>query len=286
MFTQTFKTTLKNLVRSLLFWAALAIVIFVVIYYLTQSHQGYFDLTSGETITDLDPRYVMSYYTYLLLPMNFFRAGLMFYAMPVFTVISTLLVMNRSYGDGFFEIEKAGGVKPSVYFFGRFSALVTVNVAVSLIISVIGSLTYYCMRGGYDGFAAFGSFLYDYSARFFRLYIIAVIPAILLYMGLTYMIGSIFKSGFAGAVIGFGYTLMTYLCNYQLRFRMPNFYNDFITPTSSPLYLYLSYYKTVEIEDDTMIFNFVDTIVWLGIILGTSILCFAISYICTRRRKI
>lgn len=285
MFIKTYKTTLKNLVRSLLFWVALAIVIFVAFHYIMNIHSTSLDSNSGEVITDLDSRYVMNYYTYLLIPMNVFSFGVMLYCMPIFTVISTMLVMNRNYGDGFFEIEKAGGIKPSTYFFGRITALITVNLAVALIISFAGSLTYYYIRGGYAGFTAFGSFLADFSARFFRIYIIAAVPVILLYMGLTYMVGSLFKNGFPGVVMGLGTVLLTYVFNRQLRFRMPEVYNKYMNPLSANLYFGLSYYKTGEFVNDPEIFKIGDVLLWLSIILGTAIFCFIVSYICTCRRK-
>ena len=133
MFSSVYKTTLKNLFRSLIFWLAAAFVIGVTVYEFSKGHYGEYDHTLNEMIYDTDPRFVLSYIHYKSLMQNVCISDVMYYAMPIFTVISTVLVLNRDYGDQFFEIEKASGVKAITYTGGRLAALVTVNFALAAI---------------------------------------------------------------------------------------------------------------------------------------------------------
>lgn len=287
MFAKSYATTIKNLTRSLLFWIAFAFVIFAVIQRAMSVNYSHYDVNLGELIPDTDPRYILTYKFYIKKILNAPRVWVMLYAVPVFSVISTVLVLTRDYSDGFYEIEKAGGIKTSSYFFGRLSALVSVNLVTSLLALFVPFHLYYFTRGGIDEFTTLWSYIGDSAVRLLRPYIFAVIPGIMVYIGLTYMFGSLFKSGFVGAVAGLGYTLMTYLFSMPLQFRMPKIYNNFISPIPWNLYSYWGYYDTEWFTKKICNpFTVSQLALCMGILLGTAIFCFTVSYICTRRRKI
>jgi len=146
MFSSVYKTTLKNLFRSLIFWLAAAFVIGVTVYNFAKGHFGQYSHTLNEMIPDTDPRFVLSMNQYRNLIGNVCISDVMYYAMPIFTVISTVLVLNRDYGDQFFEIEKASGVKAITYTGGRLAALVTVNFALAAITCFLGTHMYLFFR--------------------------------------------------------------------------------------------------------------------------------------------
>ena len=97
MFLTTYKNTLKNLIRSTTFWLLVAVLAIVVI-------QG---VNEGFYLVDTEPDFVLTYQMYIQSIINSLASKLLMYALPIFAVITVVLVLNRDYGDKFFEIEKA-----------------------------------------------------------------------------------------------------------------------------------------------------------------------------------
>ena len=231
MFLSIYKTTLKNLFRSLIFWMAMAFVIGIVLYGQSNSRYGEFSMLYREMIYDTDPRFVLTMQQYQNLIGNVCIGDVMYYAMPVFTVISTVLVLNRDYGDLFFEIEKSGGVKSLKYTGGRIAALVTVNFALVFIACFLGVWLYLYTRGGPGGIYKMetGELVLDSAKRLIRFIAFMPLPTTLLYIAFTYFLGNIFKSGWIGGVGGMIHIIATYLFGYQLRFRIPDKYHDYFS---------------------------------------------------------
>lgn len=243
MFCITYKTTVKNIIRTPITWLVLAILIIVAIYEATEVSYSYYDVNLNELIYDNDPRYVLTFQKYVQTVMNACVSNIMLYAMPIFTVITTALVLARDYGDKFYEIEKAGGVKAYKYLLGRLTALLSVNFVV-VVFAIM--LTLYCFvfsRGGVDGMNTIDIVL-DSIVRVLRVVAFISIPNILLFIGLTYSIGSIFKNHIIAAVFGLGYAVGFYMVNLLLRFRVAEWYFDFLSPLPQKIRDYLIYFDT------------------------------------------
>ena len=278
MFGATYKASIKTILRSVIFWFALALVLGLAFY---RAEEG---LYGG----DGDPGFVLRKSPYYVqIPLNACRAWVMFYAMPIFTVISAVILLNRDYGDNFFEIERAGNLKPSRYVLGRLAALVTVNLIVSAAAIALAVNWYVFSRGGV-AHMTLGDYLKDSFVRTGRCYVCCVIPSILMYIGFTYLLGNLFKSGFAAAAGGLGYVLFSYLCGYQLRFRMPQVYHKYLSPLPENLYIYIGYIDTPSFKGIVKYFNMtpMDPVICVLILTGAAVLWSAVAYWCIRRRKI
>ena len=121
MFLKIYKTTFKNIFRSPTFWMMFGLFAFIA-WDIVNRLELY-----GESSFD--------YTDYVQLVSNTMSSRVLYYAMPLFTVITTVIVLNRDHGDNFFEIEKAAGVSPAKYVVARLLALVTINFIVATIVS-------------------------------------------------------------------------------------------------------------------------------------------------------
>ena len=127
MLFQSYKTALRNLFRSPLFWLTVLLVTGVSIYMASTRSYTYYDEALNDVILDTDPRFILDFKTYVQHVSNTCGAKSMVYALPLFAVITSSLILMRDYGDKFFEIERAAGIKPSHYVWGRVAALITVT---------------------------------------------------------------------------------------------------------------------------------------------------------------
>lgn len=199
MFLFTYKNTVKTIMRSKLFWIALAALLIIV----APSLSGFVSYAPGYEPTSLS---VSSYQQHLH---NLFISSFLIYAMPLFAVIVTVLVLNRDYGDQFFEIEKAADVKPLRYLTGRMCALFSILLVVQVISVEVLLHIYVASWGGVEGIAP-GTYIVDSTLRLFMLVFGLSLPCMLFYVSLTYMVGNLFRSGIAGAFGGFGYVIFYY----------------------------------------------------------------------------
>ena len=296
MFFATYKATLKTLLRAALLWMVAALVLGVVIECGLRIGHSRTLVENGKIVghvMDNEPEFreYMDHNFYVQTVMNSQYAWLMPYAMPAFAVLSTMLVLSRDHKDNFFEIEKSSGVKTSSYFFGRFAALLTVNSAVCLIAGFTGLHTYFFSRGGPpDFFSSLWEYLSESTVRVLRVFCCAQLLTILFFIGITYMIGSLLRSGFAGGVIGFAHVLLTYGAGTFFRMRLPEYYLNYLTPRSMNHYIYWGLYNS-ELFDVTHLtignpFSVTDVLICTGYLLGVSLLFFTVSFICTKRRSI
>ena len=288
MFSKTYRATLKTLFRSPLFWAALALLFGVCIYQTFFQRNCYYDLNLNESIWEGDPRYVLDYRTYDQNLRWTTLNKLMFYVGPLFYVITAGIVLVHDWRDNFFEIERAGGVRPSSYFLGRFTAIFTVGVVSSLLFVLIafhGKVIF--MWNGLPGYSPWEYFI-DSNTRLLRLFFIAVVPGILIFTGVTFLAGNLAKSGTVGLIGGTVYVLLEYLANGILNLRMPAFYFKYLTPHCVGLYQYWECYDTefFEIKFPHNPFSTEEMLVSLGILVAAGLALAAASYFLVRRRKV
>ena len=139
MFASTFRNTIKTLFRSVTFWLVFAVFVAIMIQYGVVDHIIY--APGYEPIQ-------ISYNQFAQTVDNTIHAGSMIYPLAILVVISTVLVLNRDYGDSFYEIEKSAGVKPSRYLFGRLSAVVAITFSAHWIMTFIALHISVFKRGG------------------------------------------------------------------------------------------------------------------------------------------
>ena len=285
MFLKIYKTTFKNIFRSATFWMFLALFGFIAYEILTQFSHGYYDRNLGEMIYDTDPRFVLAFQTYVKLLSNTIGSKVLFYAMPLFATVTTVLVLNRDHGDNYFGIEKAAGVKPAKYVIARLSALFTLNLIVVTIVSYLFLHLYVFTRGGVDNMEL-REYITDSTPRMMRMIIFRAVPTIVFYIGFTYCIGSLFKSGIVAAICSIGYVII-YAAGYlMLRMRVAPTYWDYLSPTPNKLTLYFHYYDSEWFEGmlqqtDTSLEK---AAFCICLLTGLGIIYSLVAYICTKVR--
>lgn len=287
MFCAEYKNTVKNLFRSAVFWLMAVILIIIAIYEATGVMYNYYDPALGVVIYDTDPRYVLQFNTYVQTVMNACVSNVMMYGMPLFTVVSATIILFRDYGDRFFEIEKSCGVRPFQYLGGRMAALITVNTATAFLATMLSLYVFVFTRGGVEGIGFF-KLLADSVVRVTRVTLFISLPCILLYITLTYAVGSIFSSGIPAAVAGLGYAVFYYVANLMFRFRIAPAYFDYMSPLPQKTRTYFHYFDTEMFENITQ--NSGVTL-WqvslaIGCLITVSLLYAAAAYIRTRKRNI
>ncbi len=197
MFRSTYKNTVKAILRSALFWIALAALVVIV----APAVRGYVSYNEG-----YEPP-ALSLTAYQQHVHNIFGSSFLIYALPVFAVIVTVLVLNRDYGDQFYEIEKATGIKTVPYLLGRLCGIISVLLVVQLVLADILLHIYVIGWGGVEGLSL-GAYLLDSTLRVILLTLAMSLPCVLFFIGLTYMVGTLFKNGVVGALGGFVYVIL------------------------------------------------------------------------------
>lgn len=287
MFKTVFFTTVKNLFRSAIFWPIAVILTIIAIYEATGVMYNYYDPAIGEVIYDNDPRYILQFNTYVQTVMNACVSNVMMYGMPLFTVVSTVIILFRDYGDGFFEIEKSCGMSSSLYLGGRMTALITVNTVTAFLATMLSLYVYVFTRGGVVGMGML-NLLSDSVVRVIRVTAFISLPCILLYITLTYAVGSIFSSGIPAAVAGLGYAVFYYVANLMFRFRIAPVYFDYMSPLPQKPRTYFHYFGTEMFENITQNSgaSLWQVILAIGCLVTLSLLYTAVSYIRIRKRNI
>ena len=287
MFSKTYKSTIKTIVRSPLTWAAVALMIGVAIYYIITGGYDVYDPSTGEQFNDNDPRFVLVYSMYIQHFHNTIAREVMLIGVPLFCIIVSGIVLTRDWRDSFFEVEHAGNVKARSYFFGRFSAVFTVLTFSALFVYLFSFHLYIITRGGIPDLSPW-EYIIDSNTRIFRMFFITAIPAILIFAGLTFLAGNLAKSGTIGTVVGVVYVLILYLTNFLFRFRMPLIYQEYLVPTPRHLYQYWAYYDTewFDVKWPYNPFTTGQMLLCLGILYSIGTILVVISYVCVKRRKI
>ncbi len=288
MFIKTYKSTMKTIVRSPLIWSTIVLMIGVATYsILAKPLHGYFDLKIGELVYDTDPRFEVTYEVYIKRVLNtMMTTPLMLFSAPAFCVIVSGTILQRDWHDNFFEIERSGDVKPSRYFLGRFTAVLSFVSFVTLVIGIFAFHLYFVSRGGVESFT-FGDYIKDSTIRNLRVFFASVFPGLLLFIGITFCIGNSLKSGIVGSMGGLLYVLFTFVSSDYLQFRLPQFYKDYLSPVPSKLYQFWAYYDTNWFESDiTNPFTTKQMIICLSSMYLIAFVIILISYLCVKRRKI
>lgn len=296
MFLSTYKSTLKTLFRSPLFWFMTMLIFFMVLKRPFSSFSNVFSYTLNETFGTNDPRIIIDYKLLIKQAANS-AVFFMDYAFPIFTVTSVVLILNRDYGDNFYEIEKAAGIKPGMYLFGRLSALITVNFLYILICAMVSFYLFFIIHadGGVEWgrieSMSMGLFLSESIPRVLRNIVYIAWPCTLMYISLTYCVGSIFKNGISAALTSLAYVLFARIfVIYGMRTDegIAEFYKQYLQPVPLKLLNYFYWFDTPEHE---RIINAVKVktslekaLICISIFLVCSIVYITVSYIRTRRR--
>lgn len=285
MFLCTFRNTIKNIIRSYSFYIALLVLSAVLVDLLTNVSIGYFDHELNEAIMHGDERFEFTYQSYVQLFCNCVSL-LTKYAIPLFAIITTVLIVIRDFGDGFFEIEKAAGASPARYLFGRLGTLTVFNFAVSTFFVFI-YFYYVVVPYKIDG-QPFANYFFSGTIWLFINCLAKVLPCVLFYTCLTYCIGSIFKNGISAAVGSMGYVLFVYIHNMYNISGNSLFVQYFRPSDQTKLLWYLYYYDTVWFEDtlETFDTSLSDAILCIAILLVFSTLFSLVSYLRIRKRTV
>lgn len=297
MFIRIYQTTLKRILRSPLFYLTLAVVAVLVF-------MNAYGITYGK---DQNDDFVLGYHKYHELISNLMR-GMMQYIIPCLCVVTVMTVVNGDYSDNFFEIERSGGVRSVSYFFGRILAILTVLLSAVLVFSFFSVNFYFFTRGGTSNFTAIpenfieewplhtlGDYLLDSSKIILRLVFLCQLPVIILFTSVTYMLGALLESGFIAGIGGSMSVVLAYLTATRYQWAFDSVVYKYFLPARIGSYLYLAGFDTVFGSDKYTLPNgfnpyLLDTLegvlAWLAVMLGLSLACIAVSFVCTYRRKI
>ena len=277
MFVSTYKVTLKNLIRSKTFWLVLAVLLINTIH---ESLEGFY-------ADDDSPEMILSFAEYIPCIVNSCCSHFLMYAMPIFTIITTVLVVNRDYGDHFYEIEKASGVKPSRYLLGRICALITINFIALFVMNLTDIHLYVFTRGGLTDMG-FWNYIADSFIRVFRADLFVAMPCLISFIGTTYFIGTLFKNGIVAAIAGFGYTMFFYVSFLMYRFRIAAEYFDYFSPVPWKLRRYFHFYDTEWFEDSLMGMDtsLPEALFCIFFLVGVGTVFSIFSYLRIRRRSV
>ena len=288
-FTATYRASIKTLLRAPLLWLLLLFALAMVIFKLSQVHHGYLqqleDGTFGEMIYDNDPRYVLSYETYVGLFYNL-NPMVMRYIVPLFCAISTMILLVRNHDDKVFEIEKSLNVGAGNYILGRLAAIVTINILVGLFLSSTYVCGYYFTRGGVPELDLLEYFA-DFSARLIRIFCNCIVPGILFYITFTLLAGTLVRNGIVGGIIGIVMAISYYLIS-TYWMRMPTILVEYINPSPQKLFNYWGFCGTDLFDNPYMEhlkFTESEMLAFLVTIFALSALMVIATYYSTKRRK-
>ncbi len=285
MFFATFKNTIKNIVRAPTFWMVLMIIVLDLVDVITQpSFGGYTSADHTEFLLDTDPRYVVGFNTYIKKMANSANF-LMRLTMPFLISVTTVLVLNRDYGDNFYEIEKAAGIKTRHYLLGRLAALAMFHFVLGLLVDFAYFHTYIFTRGGVSSMDMM-TYLTDSTVRILRIYVFTALPGMFFYIAFTYFLGALFRSGIPAAIVSIGYVLFNSAVYTRIRFRIDPRYGEYLKPYPDKLLQYFYRYDTDSFEDTLHTFdvNLTKVVSCIGFFVCLVVVYTAIAYLRTRKR--
>lgn len=285
MFSAVYKTTMKNLFRSPLFWLMLIFVYAVGIRRAVVGFTAQFNFSLGEMIYDNDPRYLIDSGAYLKFAMNSVITDILKYAIPAFAVVTVTLILNRDYGDNLYEIEKAAGLSPISYVIGRLSAICTVCLAVTTT-SIFISFQYFTISRGSLIVREPLEYITESTVRIMRNIVLIAWPCVLFYIGLAYFIGCLFRSGFASSVVTLIYMMIFVASESVFMMRAPALYLNYISPVPKKIVFYLWYYGTSVFESaiESQGTSAADAAVCVIFLVGAFTVLSLLAFICTKKR--
>ena len=288
MFTTIYKTSLKTILRSRSAWLALALIVLVLGGDVLGGHYGYFDIAIGEMIYDTDPRFILNLETYWHnVLQNTACATMMNYPLPLFAVIATLVVLLRDYGDRYFEIEKAGNVRPLSYYLARLLGIMTVVMVVSLGATLLSIYWYVFSRGGVDGFG-FGFVIKDAFLRVWKYVIALMLPILLAIVSATLCLGNLFRNALVAALGSLAFIVANYLYCYIGNITGWQPYFEYLSTHPSKLrWVIAAYDRGNPIEVMNAFFTSPKhAMICIGIAVGAALLYSIIAHLRIRSREI
>lgn len=284
MFFTTCKNTLKNLTRTTTFWLILSVMIIVAVEHATGACYGMYMPEYDEVIMDTDPRFVLEYQRYIIHITNSL-ANLLSYAIPIFAVVTTVIIAQRDFNDNFFEIEKSMNVKYFKYLIGRILTIFIVNCFFVTICSFFSLHLYVFLRNGVEGMEIW-EYLCDSTIRLLRANLFRSYPCIALYVTLTYGVATIFKNSVLSAVVGLGY-MITNLIVRLYAITDESLYVNYFSPTPLKVMHYLYYYDTEWFGQISIIETSpLEVTMCLSLVLLLATVFALISYLCIRKRTV
>ncbi len=288
MFRKTYVSALRTIVRSPLTWGAIALFLGIGIYNQIVVHYGIIDMNTLEMIPDTDPGFVMTFKFYIQEIRNCaWSMSLMLFTAPALCVITSGVVLSRDWRDNFFEVDRAGGVAPRKYFFGRYTAVVSFVTAVSLFGNVIFLHLYFLVRRGVENMT-FGRYLADSTFRVVRLFFTAVFPGLLVFVGITFLAANLMRNGIAGMITGLSYVVLTVAARVYLNYRLPSFVTNYLLPSPFNLYMYWAEFDMTWFTDEaaSLFFTKGEALTCLLCLYSISAVCLALSFLCVKKRRV
>ncbi len=253
MFRIVCRNSLKTLIRSWTFWLALAAFAGLM---LREGMMDYVIYAPGYEPT------ILSYETYVQGIAHRMSSELRF-ALPFLAGVMTALLFIHDWDDGFFEIEKAAGVRTGSYLFGRLSVVTALVSTAQWLCSIVAIAVYVFRWSGVRGLSG-GAFLADCAWRLFQVTVCAALPIILVCVAGTYLIGLLLRNGFSASVGMLILTLANYVFTMLYQYRDFEMYFDYFCPNPRMLFRYVVYYGTADTELQRM-----------GATLGSAVFCVA-----------
>ena len=236
---------------------------------------------------DTGDGYILTFHKYVQTISNSGVSTLLLYAFPMFIIVSVALILSRDYGDDFYEIEKANGIKVHTYLIGRLFALITINFLLLILFHSLIVTLNVMTRGGVQSWSLF-QFISDASIRVLRFDFFVALPIIVFYVGLTYAIGTLFKSSLVSTILSLSYTIFFYVTFLFLRTTMAETYFNYLSPLPYILRRYIHFYDTEWFEEYIMRYGITPLKVFLCVLFLVSVAtaCSLISYIKLKKRNI
>ena len=286
MFKKTYRSVIKTILRSPLTWGAVFLVSAAIVYHAFTVHYGAYSFELKMMVWDNEPGFSLNYDLFLEEILNTPVAGLMTYPVPLLCVIVSGVVLIRDFRDGFFEIEGAGNIKTSRYLFGRMSAVVSFVTLVSLFVCLFAFHLYILSRGGVPTMGVW-KYVWESTVRLLRVFVMAIFPGILFFVGVTFLASNIMHSGLAGTAAGICYVIINYSLRMFLGFRLPEIYTDYLSPVPTKLYKYWFAYDTKWFHNKSVNpFSDVEMTVCLCVLYLLCSVFLAVSAICVKKRKV
>lgn len=286
MFKKTYRSVIKTILRSPMTYGAVFLVFAAIVYHAFTVHYGAYSFDLKMMVWDNEPGFSLNYDLFLEEILNTPMAGLMIYPVPLLCVIVSGIVLIRDFRDGFFEIERAGNIKTSRYLFGRLSAVVSFVTLISLFVCLFAFHLYILSRGGVPTMGTW-EYVWESAVRLLRVFVMAIFPGILFFVGVTFLASNIMHSGLAGTAAGICYVIVNYSLRVFLGFRLPEIYTDYLSPVPTKLYKYWFAYDTKWFSDKSVnLFSDVEMIVCLCVLYLLCSAFLTVSAICVKRRKV
>lgn len=283
MLLSSIKNTFKNTVRSVSFWLIVLIFALIAFYNVGSLSYSQYDLELKEYIYDTDPRFSLDYQGYIKQFCTVFDM-LMPYAVPLLAIVSTALIVFRDYGDNFFEIEKASGIKPIRYLAGRLGTLIVINVLITTVVAMIMLHAIVLPRNGYTG----SNYWIESSLRILQNVFARAFPCICFYVTFVYALSTIVRNGFLSSALCLGCMIACYAAD-LLSVSNTGIFLEYLTPTGSNKVIYYLYYYDTEWFDwmlETFNSSWTEAFVCWSILMGTAGFFFILAYFRIRKRTV